>query len=180
MWWFLRRAVVVLLVVTIVAVALHGPLYRMVVNYQIIGERGGAEPTVSRSSTSRTAEFDMDELIDAALDSVAERLHFSTGKVSSDPDRLMNGGPANCIGYAALFKTILQKELSSTGHADAFAVEQVIGELHIGDWNMHSAFRSPFWKDHDIVRITDRSTGTRIYVDPTLFDVIGIERVSGP
>ena len=50
----------------------------------------------------------------------------------------------------------------------------------IGDHNLHDAFNSPFWKDHDIVRITDLRDGSTIYVDPTLYDAIGIGRVTGP
>ena len=51
--------------------------------------------------------------------------------------------------------------------------------LHIGSWNVHSLFDGPFWKDHDIVRITDKATGTMILVDPVLYDVAGIDRVQG-
>ena len=143
------------------------------------GLRNRTEHSAPLSSSS-TSALEIDELIDAALDTTAKCLHFSVGKVSSDPAILKHGGAANCIGYAALFKAILQKELSSSGHADTYVVEHVIGQLHIGDWNMHSAFNSPFWKDHDIVRITDGRIGSVIYVDPTLYDAFGIGRVSGP
>jgi len=180
MWRFLRRGVLGLLLVTMVVVVLRGPLYRMIVHYEVIGERGGAEPIVSRTSALLREDRDLDDLIDAALDSTADRLHFSTGKVSSNPHVLRNGSPANCIGYAAICASLLQQELSDTGHADDYLVERVIGQLHIGSWNVHGAFKSPFWKDHDIVRITHRESGVMIYIDPTLYDVTGIGRVSGP
>lgn len=161
----------------IAAVVLRGPLYRMVVHYEIIVERGQKE---SQSPPASLSTLDIDDLIDTALDSTAQRLHFSAGKVSSDPDMLRNGGAANCIGYAALFRRIFKEELLAAGHADAYAVEQVVAQLHIGNWNVHSAFNSPFWKDHDIVRITDRTSGFTTFVDPTLYDAVGIGRVIGP
>jgi len=169
----------VLLVALVLAVVLRGPIYRAVVHYKILGIRDKSDlmlPPVS----SGTIVPGIYNLIDAVLDTTAQRLHFSAGKVSNDPAMLGKDSAANCIGYAALFKAILQKELASTGQADAYDVEQVIGQLNIGDRNLHKAFSSPFWKDHDIVRIRDKRTGSSIYVDPTLYDAVGIGFVSGP
>lgn len=174
------RAITILLAAVVLAVLLRGPLYRAVVHYEVIGRRGNSGVVPPSTGLGRVA-LNMDDLIDAVLDSTADRLHFSTGRVSNDPGALLrNGGAANCIGYAALFKAILEQELASAGQADAYAVEQVIGQLHIGERNLHNAFDSPFWKDHDIVRIVDRRNGKVIHVDPSLYDAVGIGRVTGP
>lgn len=61
-----------------------------------------------------------------------------------------------------------------------YRVEHLFGQLHIGSFNIHQLFDSPFWKDHDIVRVTDLEEGSMIYIDPTLYDAIGIGRVRGP
>lgn len=180
MWRFVRGVILTLLLAVILGVVLRGPLYRTIVNYKVIGIRHTTGRMLPSSFAPGSTRADLEALIDMALDTTSDRLHFSSGKVSNDPAVLENGGAANCIGYSTLFKSLLLRELSKSGNADTYVVEQVIGQLHVGSWNLHSAFNSPFWKDHDIVRITDVTTDAIIYVDPTLHDAVGVGRVSGP
>lgn len=58
-------------------------------------------------------------------------------------------------------------------------VEAVIGKLYVGDQDLHALFTSPFWKDHDVVRIRETASGMELLLDPTLYDAVGIGRVSG-
>lgn len=153
----------------------RAPLYRAVVSYHIVGSRTlvlSLDPIVNTPT-------DIEEAIDAALDTTAARLHFSTGHVSNDPRKLVPGSPANCIGYAALFSALLKGSLQRAGLAGRYDVAPVIAKLYLGGFDLHSTLKSAFWKDHDIVRITDLEYGSTVYVDPTLFDVTGISRVRG-
>ena len=175
---FLFRVFLALVIVLILAVLFRATLFRAVVHYEVLRERrstivANAEPTVS-------ATREINEVIDAALDSTAHLLRFTTGRASNQPSVLRHGGDANCIGYAALFASLVRNELDEMREGGKFRVEHLIAQLHIGDHNLHDAFNSPFWKDHDIVRITDLRNGSVIYVDPTLYDAVGIGYVTGP
>jgi hypothetical protein len=57
-------------------------------------------------------------------------------------------------------------------------VEAVIGKLYVGDQDLHAFFTTPFWKDHDVVRITDLTSSEVIVLDPALYDHLEIGRVS--
>lgn len=90
----------------------------------------------------------------------------------------MHGGPANCMGYAALCAALLKGQLEAAGLGSRYVVEVVIGKLYVGDQDLHALFTSPFWKDHDVVRITDLTSNEVVVLDPTLYDHVGIGRVS--
>lgn len=152
---------------------IRAPLYRSIVSYHVVGPR----PAVGSLAPTINAPTDFEEAIDAVLDTTAARLHFSTGQVSNDPRKLVPGSPANCIGYAALFSALLKGSLQQSGLAGRYDVAPVIAKLYIGGFDLHSTLKSEFWKDHDIVRITNKNTGEQIFVDPTLYDVTSIGRV---
>lgn len=153
----------------------RGQLFRAVVDYHIIGSRHGARPLFSTGGPVS----DVEAAINLALDTTAARLHFSTGSVKNDPGELVQGSPANCIGYAALCAALIKGHLQQVGNGERFAVEPVVGKLYIGGLDLHTCFNSPFWKDHDIVRVKDKASGTVILLDPTLYDALGIARVRG-
>lgn len=179
---FLRFASV-LLGLLLVAFLFRGPLFRAIVHYEVIGERtvnGSADRYGNEVQPNvESATGNVDPVINAALDSTARWLHFTTGHASSDPQMLRAGDGANCIGYANLFVDMLDRERLNHGLYKRYKVEHLIGQLHIGRFNIHQLFNSPFWKDHDIVRVTDLEEGSMIYIDPTLYDAIGIVRVRG-
>lgn len=169
-WRFLLFFLVTLFVLWL----FRAPLYRAVVCYHVVGERS----PLKELGPSAISVADLNAAILASLDTTAARLHFSSGPVTNDPRKLLPGSPANCMGYAALFSALLKGQLQQAGIGDRYDVQAVIGKLHIGGLDLHSLFDDPFWKDHDIVRIEDGDTGEVIFVDPTLYDVLGIERVS--
>lgn len=152
---------------------LRGPMFRATVHYRIVGERA----PVQVLKASRITMKDLDAAVEVALDTTAARLHFSTGRVDNDPRTLSHGSAANCIGYAALFAALLKGHLVDSGLGEKYDVGHEVGKLFIREWDLHSAFDGPFWKDHDIVRITDKKSGTVMLIDPTLYDAVGIGRV---
>lgn len=172
----LRHSLLFLLGVLVLLWLFRAPMYRAVVSYRVLAERA---PVMTLGSGGNGVA-DLDAAIQTALDTTATRLHFSTGRASSDPRALVHGSPANCIGYAALFAALLKGHPAYARLDDRYEVRHVIGKLYIGPWDLHSVSSSAFWKDHDIVRIHDKRTGSFTYVDPTLYDAIGIARISGP
>lgn len=173
MWRFLRRVLLVLAGAFVLLFVFRGAMYRWAVHYEVLGQRA----PITSLSLSSVPPADLDRSIEFALDTTAARLHFSTGKVSADPTILINGGPANCIGYTALCAALLRGQLNAAGLGERYTVEAVVAKLYLGDLDLHTFFSSPFWKDHDVVRIIDRSDGRVILLDPTLYDAIGIGQV---
>ncbi len=122
--------------------------------------------------------MDLHSAMRSALDTTAVLLRFSTGVVSNDPGDLRHGGPANCVGYTALSASLLLGHLKHAGLDGRYEVDAVIGKLYIGEIDLHGFLSSPFWKDHDVVRVRNKETGEETLLDPTLFDHFGIDRVS--
>lgn len=170
----LRRSLLPLLGTVVLLWLFRAPMYRAIVSYHILAERA----PVMALRTGGKDVVDLDAAIQAVLDTTANRLYFSTGRVSSDPHALVHGSPANCIGYAALFASLLKGSLVHARINERYEVQHVIGKLHIGPWDLHAVSSSAFWKDHDIVRIRDKRDGSSIHVDPTLYDAVGVGRVS--
>ena len=152
----------------------RGPIYRWSVHYRVVDERA----SVPALTNTTVKVHDLASAIQMALDTTATRLHFSTGKVTNDPGMLIQGSPANCIGYAALCAALVKGHLANAGLGGRFSVVPVVSKLYIMEWDLHTIFRSPFWKDHDVVSITDSLTGEILLLDPTLYDVFGVARVS--
>lgn len=110
----LWRFLLVILIALFVMWLIRAAAYRSLVHYKILGQRAPV-----RALAIPTSEPDgLDHAIAVALDATAARLHFSTGKVSSDPALLMDGGPANCIGYATLCAALLKGQLEAAGLGD--------------------------------------------------------------
>ncbi len=174
---FLLRVILAIALLLFCASIFRGALYRAVVHYEMLRER--PVPFAGPIDGARTAARDLEDMIDAALDTTARLLQFTMGSASSDPAVLLRGGDANCTGYAAVFASLVRNELDRVHRGQHYRVEQLIAQLHIGDRNLHDAFRSPFWRDHDIVRIMDLRDGSVTYIDPTLYDAVGIGRVTG-
>jgi hypothetical protein len=170
----LWRFLLVILVALLVMWFFRAAAYRSLVHYKVVGQR----PPVPALALPTAEPDGLEQAIAVALDSTAARLHFSTGKVSSDPALLLHGGPANCIGYAALCAALLKGQLEAAGLGERYVVEAVIGKLYMGDQDLHAFFTTPFWKDHDVVRITDRTSSEVIVLDPALYDHLEIGRVS--
>ena len=168
------RFLLVILVALLVMWFFRAAAYRSLVRYEVVGQR----LPVRALAFSTPEPAGLDRALAVAMDSTAARLYFSTGKVSSNPALLMQGGPANCIGYAALCAALIKGQLEAADLGDRYVVEAVIGKLYVGDQDLHAFFTSPFWKDHDVVRITDLTSNEVIVLDPTLYDHIGIGRVS--
>jgi hypothetical protein len=171
----LRHLLLVLLVMAIALWFLRGTIFRAVVHYRVVGDRGAVRPL----QNSNLAAMDLHTAIKAALDTTAARLHFSTGEVSNDPRTLIHGGPANCIGYAALCAALIKGQLEEAGLDDRYEVEAVVGKLYVGDQDLHAFFTTPFWKDHDVLRVRDKGTGEVRLLDPTLYDAVAVGSVSG-
>ncbi len=179
MVWRAFKWVCAIMVVIIVVLWLsRGTIYRACFHYEVLRERNvvGAN---SLTFEPKRAD-DINGCINTALEETSCSLRFTTGKAESRPDRALVSGKANCIGYAALFKARCDACLKDSGMDKEWTVHQEVAEIHWGSFNIHLLFKSSFWKDHDIDLIENKRTGERIFVDPTLYDTIGVDRITGP
>ena len=177
---FLKHSLLVLIGLIVLLWLVRGSVYRKVVRYEVLRVRTVPVVAWKVDGSGSSTAFGIDEVISSALDSTADRLHFTTDRSSNDPLKLPAGSGANCIGYAAVFRSVFQGLAQREGLSERYSHDQVVAQLYMGKYNVHELFSSPFWKDHDIVRITDKNTGDHVYVDPTLYDAVGIGRVCGP
>jgi hypothetical protein len=117
-------------------------------------------------------------VVSAGLAITSEHLSFTTHNASPLPHELFRTQSANCIGYAAFFISVWRALRAQNGLEDTWQVEQHIAQLYLLGYNVHRWFRSPFFRDHDIVVLRNKQTGQIIAVDPSLHDYLLIETVS--
>lgn len=149
-----------------------GTLYRTCVSYQLIGPRMQTDFSLHLHPTK--GEKELSEIIDQTLDSTTRLLSFTTEHCATDYASLSMGGKTNCVGYANVFTLLFNDELTRNGLRTSYKAEPFVAELYLFGFDLHSCFNSPFWKNHDIVVITEKSMGKRILIDPTLDDYLGI------
>ena len=183
MWRLFKWVGGTVLLLIVLAVLLRGPLFRLCFHFQNLRERRTGAPlphVVSGHPSETRIDPVVSTCIDDALDATAEALEFSTGHSPGDVSGALASGTANCIGYAAVFTQFCEVRLQTAVPSDDWRVLHLRGLLFCGSFNLHRLFSSPFWKDHDICVVENRSTGQRLYIDPTLFDAAHIRRVNGP
>lgn len=115
--------------------------------------------------------------IKLALSITSNQLNFTTDKNDSDPNKLITTKEANCVGYASFFATscnyiFSMNKLSETWHAKSHA-----GQLYFLGINIHTYFKSSFFKNHDFVTIENKTTGEIFAVDPSVHDYLNIDFV---
>ncbi len=181
---FLKWTLFIVLLVAGTVFLFRERLFRALFHFEGLHERSPANPGSQASARPQTppadSTNDVGACIDSALEETADALCFTTGHVRNDAASVLKTGKANCIGYSAVFKDRCEEQLQRVGLSDEWRVQRMRGLLYCRSFNMHRLFSSPFWKDHDICVVENRRTGERVYVDPSLFDALGIRQVSGP
>jgi hypothetical protein len=119
-------------------------------------------------------EIDLDDAIEFALDFTSDHLNFSTDKCANDPNKLAEDPNANCIGYSAFFNSVMTYVLKQKGWDESYKAGHLIGKINVLGTDVHQFFDNPFFKDHDFNKVVDRSTGAALYVDPSLYDYLGV------
>lgn len=176
----LKWLLVIGLVIAGTAFLFRERLFRALFHFDALRELPSTAAHVPAMPHRPDAAINVESCIDAALVGTADALSFTTGVVPNDAAGALDTGRANCIGYAAVFKVYCDAQLARADLPDEWHVRHMRGLLYLGSFNMHRLFSSPFWKDHDICMIENSRTRERVYVDPSLFDALGIRRVSGP
>jgi hypothetical protein len=70
--------------------------------------------------------------------------------------------------------------LKKRGLNNTVKSEHKVGNLYVGNFNIHQCFRSPAFKDHDYNVIYDTRNGQRFVIAPTVYATLGIKSVTEP
>lgn len=161
-----------------------GWIYRFAVTYREIGHRqvialqdSGVIADIQKQRNH--SKLTVEEIVEISRSETSARLRFTTGKVSSNPNVAARSGEANCVGYSALFSSMVNQLSLEQRSSHSLRARHLIGRLYFLGLDMHQFFSSPFFKDHDFVEIEDVSTGEKIFVDPVVSDYLGIDCVTG-
>ncbi|WP_075341622.1 hypothetical protein [Tenacibaculum agarivorans] len=160
-----------------------GPIYRYLINYTIIDSRKNNFLTNQKlileiEEFTNNESLDIDEIIRISNSFTAKKLAFTFSKAPKNANKFVDHKKANCIGYAALFNAVGNYLLAKNNLTDSYEFNHLVGQLHLFSINIHLIINHPFFKDHDFNAIKNLKTQEIIYVDPSLYDYLGIKWVS--
>jgi hypothetical protein len=181
---FFKKTLIVLCVLGLIIYGFKAELYRKTVKYKEINQRSliKIENKVLKDdldfwlSTYNYAT--VEQIVDFAHDYSTEDIHYTFGKCSTNPNKLIDSKSTNCVGYSALFHCVASYLLEKRGFATSVKSEHKVGQLHFLGFNLHRLFKDPAFKDHDYNVITDNSTHKKYVIDPTVSANLGIREVS--
>jgi hypothetical protein len=167
-----------------VAFLFRGFLYRQLVNYKSIEQRktyAASNKALTDYIQEETTAFkpgNIKEIIKLSLKLTSQRLSYRKANNNIDPNNLIISKNAHCIGYSAFFTSTCNLLLRKYGLADKWNSRQLVGHIYFCGINIHTIFKSPFFKDHDFNIIENSETGEKYFVDPTLNDFLKINFVT--
>jgi len=123
-------------------------------------------------------DADINDMVDFNLDLTAKQLNFTFGKCSSDPATIINTRKANCIGYSALFSSLMNYTLGKKQLDKRYKCYHYVGKIFYAGQNINALINDPFFKDHDFNLVKDKENKNNIAVDPSFYEYSGIKRVS--
>lgn len=177
--WLVR----ILVVIASLAVIwlFRGAICRWAVVYHPIGERHVPERTLKLAQTwfveSGGIFSDPDELADRALEFTDGRLVYRFSRTSNDPEQLLESHRAHCVGYSLFCASAIRTGLASSGLDRNWTVHARVAKLRVLGVDVHRYLPGTFFRDHDVVELRERSTGRTIWIDPSLHDFAGIDRI---
>jgi hypothetical protein len=181
---FIKRIILVFLILTTVGLLFRGWFYRHLVTYKSIGLRQTYIATDEKLlnfieiNVNGKKDLVIKEIIQLGLSTTSRQLNFSASKNDNDPNKLIYSKTAHCVGYALFFSTTCNYLLKKYNLAVTWSAKPQIGQLYILGTNVHKHFKSQFFKDHDFVTIENKKTGEIFAVDPTINDYFCIDFIT--
>lgn len=169
---FLKRLFFFVFAVIILMVVFKGILFRNFVKYREVGARGIY--IIEEIEKDDFKSKNVDKIISHCLEKTSDNLQFKL----QNPGNFLETRKANCIGYADYFSASINQLLMNNDLQNDWKVFHKIGKIEIFGIDVHQFFSSPFFKDHDFVVVENLKTGEEIAVDATVYDYLGIDRIS--
>ena len=177
----LLKGLILFTTITLVlSIVFRGPLFRWGFSYSSVQTREITR--LNAESSKYFSERDCGDLIEAKIQKnlkiVGKTLEYTFKSVSSNPNSFRNYSKAHCVGYSALFASLLREDIECSGISKIWAVQHGVGKIHLFGFNLHSLFNSPFFRDHDFVILENMDSGEVIKIDPVVYDYLFIETVN--
>jgi hypothetical protein len=178
----MRKAVKIIGLFLVLLVLFRGIIFRAAETYQEVGTHPSIAITnkhlIERiEEESAGKELKVEGVLKIASKITRTELAFTSTIASKDPNELISTQEANCVGYAAMFNSVVHHLVREHALEDQLEAHHIIGQLKLFGVDLHQFFESPFFKDHDYNVVVDLQTGERIAIDPSVGDYLWIERV---
>ena len=157
-------------------------IYRTIFQYDSIAYRTLDEELGSEISEYLLARLpdsheDITIIIEKALQVSSSHLHYKLNSKTHSVETCFLHREAHCVGYSLFFAGIMNFYIQYFHLQEEWELKHCVGQLYIGNWNIHPIFKHPSFQDHDFVTIRNIQSGEIIAVDPTLYDYSGIQTV---
>ena len=170
-------------IVVLILILFRGFIFRFAINYTEIGSREKVEITnqkligkiISRSKGKRIGVESIAEIADQITRS---ELRFATSQTSNNPNELIDTKKAHCIGYSAMYNSIANYLIVRNDLQNEVESKHLVGKLDLFGINLHQFFDNSFFRDHDFNEVTNKRTGEKIFIDPSVSDYFRINKIS--
>lgn len=170
-------------IIVLILILFRGFVFRLAINYTEIGSREEIEITnqklidtiTSRAKGKRISVESIAEIADQITNS---ELRFAASRTSNNPNELIDSKKAHCIGYSAMYNSIVNYLIVNNGLEKEIEAKHLVGEIDIFGINLHQFFTSSFFRDHDFNVVINKRTGEQIFIDPSVSDYLRINRIS--
>ncbi|MCL5246605.1 hypothetical protein M4I21_12340 [Cellulophaga sp. 20_2_10] len=178
----LKKIISYIGIIALLLILFRGFIYRKSVHYTQVKTRNNISLTNKTLTKSIDKELknkilNIDEIIELSNQITSKKLSFTFGKASSNPNLVHGVTKANCIGYSALFNSIGNYIIAKQKMTDTYEFEHLVAKLDFFGIDVHKAFNSPFFKDHDYNEVKFKKTGESKFVDPSLSDYLKIRYI---
>lgn len=179
----MKKVLKIIGVLVLILILFRGTLFRWAIKYNEIGTRSEIKITNKKliekiESTSKNRKIDLNEVLQIADKITNEELRFTMDKASNDPNKLIDTNQANCVGYSAMFNSIVNHLIRKNKLQNEIEAKHKIGQLELFGIDLHQYLKSPFFKDHDFNEFRNKKTGEHILIDPSVSDYLWIDRVA--
>lgn len=178
----LLKTLVVLFVFAAILVLFKGCIYQTAIKYEDAGGR-----KIYKVKDDKLEAYiidnlpegditDIEEIVNLSLDITSKTLQFKLDSKEKDPKKLIPTGEVNCMGYAS-FNAAVGNYLINKYNLKDWKAKPVKGKLYLFGYEITSKSKESYFKDHDFVIFYNKNTKDEIYIDPSVHDCLGIDKV---
>jgi hypothetical protein len=151
--------------------------YSIIKTRQIKSLKNDSLENVINTWLEQNENANINDLVDFNLELTKNQLNFIFDKCSSDLSTIIKTHKANCIGYSALFNSLMNYTLTKKQLHKRYKCLHYVGKIYYAGQNINDLFNDPFFKDHDFNMVKDKENKNNIVVDPSLYEYLGIKRI---
>ena len=178
----MKKIFKIITVFVLIIILFRGIIYRTLIKYNEIGTRNEVRLTNANlkaiiKSKSINTKMDLKNILKIANEITNEELKFTWEKSTNNPNEVIATHKANCVGYSAMFNSVVNYLIRENALQDKIEAKHKIAHLELIGINVHNHFKSSFFKDHDFNEVINKKTGDKFYIDPSVSDYFGIRRI---